>query len=208
MTALKNMGYTFIVADHPLRERTMQIHRMFPELVKIIIMDSGQSFECVEDIYECTLNKHNPTGIPPWKVFTFSFWGGSANPLGHTWTVTPEDSSEQNNTYLGYSIEETCRQHSFIPHAEREDQAWILAKYLAYFTPEGNAAWSTPHFDAVTAATGLKFAIASYENHHDHTKSEPQFPSSYVNHGQLGQASFMRHLSQSRVLIGMGNPVL
>jgi hypothetical protein len=113
-----------------------------------------------------------------------------------------------NTTYLGYSIEESCRHYRFIPHAEREDQAWILAKYLPFFTPEGDAAWSTPHFDAVTAATGLKFGVAAYDNNHDLLKSEPRLPSAHVNYGRLSQPSFMTHLSHSRVLIGMGNPAM
>jgi hypothetical protein len=205
------MGYTFIFADFPLRVQIIQIYRMFPELVKIIFMDADDAFECFQDTEGCSLSKRNPTGIPPWKVFTFSFWGGPSNPLGHKWTVSPEDYSGQgsgNTTYLGYSIEESCRRHRFIPHAEREDQAWVLAKYLVYFTPEGDAAWLTPHFDAVTAATGLKFGVAAYNINGNLAKSEPQLPSSHVNYGQVSQPPFMRHLSESRVLIGMGNPVL
>jgi hypothetical protein len=209
--ALKNMGYTFIFVERPLRVRAIEIYRMFPELVKVVFMDPDDAFDCVSDIQDCTLSIHNPNGIPPWKVFSFSFWGGPSNPLGHTWTVSPEDYSGMgmaNTTYLGYSIEESCRQYRFILHAEREDQAWILAKYLPYFTPEGDAAWSTPHFDAVTNATGLKFGLAAFNNSLDPLKSEPQLPSSYVNYGRLAQQLYMRHLSHSRVLIGMGNPVM
>ncbi len=147
-------------------------------------------------------------GIPLWKLFSFAFWPGSDNPLGLKWTLSPENYSAEGfpkSTYLGYSIEESCHQHSFVPHHEREDQAWILAKYLHYFTPKFKRAWSQADFDAVTAATGIKFAMGSLVN--DHPEAEPELPSTHVNYGRIDQSTFMRHLSKSRVLVGMGSPV-
>ena len=205
------MGYTFIYAPYPSLVHINQIYRIFPDLVKLIIGDTGDAFGCYHDTRDCALTDDNPTGIPPWKIFSFVFWPGSHNPLGIKWTISPEDYASAgvaNNTYLGYSIEEACRARRFVPHVERENQAWILAKYLSYFTPEGQAAWSTADFDAVTEATGIELALGAYNDSMNPVVSQPHLPSVHVNHGRMDQLLFTRHLSRSRVLIGMGNPVM
>lgn len=202
------MGYTFVFAPHPF-QHTIQIYKMFPDLVKIIIMRPEDTFECHNDPINCAHSESNPTGIPPWKAFSFGFWTGSQNPLGLKWTLSPENYSAEgmpNSNYLGYSVEESCRQYRFVPHQERENQAWILAKYLHYFTPKLRASWSQSDFDAVTAATGIKFAMGSHGN--SYPELTPALPSTHVNYGRINQTTFMQHLSMSRVLIGMGNPFM
>ena len=203
------MGYTIVYTPYPSLQYAIEFYKMFPDLVKLIIMDSKDSFDCYGDRHHCVASESNPTGIPPWKVLSFGFWTGSHNPLGLKWTLSPEDYSTgglSNSTYLGYSIEESCRQHPFIPHHERENQAWILAKYLHYFTPQFNAAWSQADFDAVAAATGIKFVMGSFVS--DHPEAKPVLPSTYTNYGRIDQPTFIEHLSKSRVLIGMGNPMM
>jgi len=203
------MGYTILYTPHPSLIYTTQFYKIFPDLIKLVIASSNDVSDCYNDRHNCIVSEFNPTGIPPWKLFSFSFWSGPDNPLGLKWTLSPENYSAEGlakSTYLGYSIEQSCHQYSFVPHHEREDQAWILAKYLHYFTPEFNRAWSPADFDAVTAATGIKFAMGSIVN--DHPEAKPELPSSHVNYGRIDQPTFMRHLSRSRVLIGMGNPVV
>src|SRR5258708_7617493 len=140
------MGYTVLYAAYPSLPHTIQLYKMIPGLVKLIFMDSKDTTDCYNDRRKCILSESNPTGIPPWKVFSFSFWAGSHNPLGSKWTVSPENYTA--NTYLGYSVEESCRQQVFVKHQERENQAWILAKYLHYFSSKFETAWSQPDFDA------------------------------------------------------------
>jgi len=203
------MGYTVIYTPYPSLVHAVQFYKIFPDLVKLVIMDSKDAFDCHDDLHNCIVSESNPTGISPWKVFSFIFWSGPHNPLGLKWTLSPENYSAEGlpkSTYLGYSIEDSCRRNHFVPHHERENQAWILAKYLHYFAPQFNNAWSKADFDAVIAATSIKFAMGSFVS--DHPEAEPVLPSTYINHGRIDQSTFMLHLSKSRVLIGMGNPVV
>jgi hypothetical protein len=204
------MGYTILYTPYPSLQHTIQFYKNFPKLVKLIIMDEKDSFDCYNDHRNCVLSQSNPTGIPPWMVLSFEFWTGPHNPLGLKWSLSPEDYSTKdgssNSTYLGYSIEESCRQHRFVPHGERENQAWILAKYLHYFTSQFEAAWSQADFDAMAAATGIKLVMGAFVS--DHPEAKPVLPSNYMNYGRIDQPTFMEHLSKSRVLIGMGNPIM
>lgn len=203
------MGYTIVYTPHPSRLHAVQFYNMFPDLVKLVIMDSQDASQCHHDLHNCIASKFNPTGIAPWKIFSFAFWPGSHNPFGLKWTLSPENFSAEGlskSTYLGYSIEESCHRHRFVPHHEREHQAWILAKYLHYLSPQFQASWSKTDFDAVTASTGIKFAMASFVK--DHPEVKPELPSTYVNYGHIDQSTFMNNLSKSRVLIGMSNPIL
>jgi len=202
------MGYTIVYTPYPSLIHTIQFYKMFPDLVKLVFMDSEDTFHCRGDRDNCIISSSNPTGIPSWKTFSFAFWPGSNHPLGLKWTLSPENYSAEGwpkTTYLGYSIEESCRRHRFVPHHEREDQAWILAKYLHYFTPKFKSTWSQVDFDAATAATGIKFAMGSAAS--QYKEEEPGLPSTHVNYGRIDQPTFMQHLSMSRVLIGVGNPV-
>ena len=182
---------------------------MLPDLVRMIIMDDWEVFNCVDDIEDCVLTDKNPTGIPSWKLFTFIFWPHNAHPLGSPWNLSPEDYSgadHGNSSYLGYSVEELCRTRPFIPHSEREDKAYVLAKLLSFFTPEQDASWSPAIFDAATAATGVTYMLGSRNDSEEHPDWTPQLPSQYENFGIMKQPMFLDKLSRSKVLIGMGNP--
>ena len=182
---------------------------MLPDLVRMIIMDDWEVFNCVDDIEDCVLTDKNPTGIPSWKLFTFNFWPHNAHPLGSPWNLSPEDYSgadHGNSSYLGYSVEELCRTRPFIPHSEREDKAYVLAKLLSFFTPEQDASWSPAIFDAATAATGVTYMLGSRNDSEEHPDWTPQLPSQYENFGIMKQSMFLDKLSRSKVLIGMGNP--
>jgi hypothetical protein len=210
MLALDNLGYTYITTPFPSYPHMVQFYMMFPDLVKLIFVDSDDSFLCSWN-KDCVISEQNPFGIPLWKMFTFNFWTGGHHPLGERWTVSPEDYAGRGigkNIYLGYSIEESCRKQPFVPHSERENQAYILAKKLSLFTHERDAAWSTADFDAVTKATGAKFILGSFNDTSEGQWSTLQLPSNHVNLGRIDQAEFMNVLSKSRVFIGMGNPVM
>jgi hypothetical protein len=181
---------------------------MFPDLVKAILVDD-EADRCIVDTESCTLSAENPAGIPPWKMFTFSFWANVANPLGDHWTLAPENYELLgigHNTYLGYSIEHACRAQPFIPHSERKNEAYILAKLLSFFTQENGGAWTPAVFDAATNATGITFLIGAINDTLQGEWPAAQLPSNHVDFGQIGQATFLDKLSRSRVLIGMGNP--
>lgn len=207
--ALQNMGYTYLYTA--VISQTIQLYQMLPDLVKIIFVDADESFRCFHDSNSCRLSERNPAGIPPWKIFSFMFWSMPVNPLGDKWTVSPEDYKGiglGHNTYLGYSIEEGCRKQPFIPHSERENQAYILAKYMAFFTPERDPAWTRNDYDAATDATGVKYILGMSN---DTLQGEPptaHLPSNYVDLGRIGRNEFLDTLSRSRVLVGIGNPAM
>jgi hypothetical protein len=85
------MGYTFLFASSV--EQTVQFYHMMPDLVKAIFMEPPDSNVCFEDEENCVLSARNPDGIPAWKIFSFHFWAFPANPLGHNWTLSPENVS-------------------------------------------------------------------------------------------------------------------
>jgi hypothetical protein len=71
-------------------DRVIQLYHMMPNLVKSILTDGDDASKCFEDEENCILSAQNPDGIPAWKIFSFSFWRYSANPLGGNWTLSPE----------------------------------------------------------------------------------------------------------------------
>ncbi|KIM79534.1 hypothetical protein PILCRDRAFT_823456 [Piloderma croceum F 1598] len=206
--ALQNLGYTYFYTSSP--GQTMQLYQMFPGLVKAVLVDDEEAERCFHDTEGCTFSEEkNPTGIPPWKVFSFAFWSNPANPLGHQWTLAPENYERiglGHNTYLGYSIEFACRAQPFIPHSKRENQAYILAKLLSFFTPQRDRAWSPAIFDAATTATGIQYMIGATNDTLQGEWPAAELPSNYIGFGRIGQSVFFDKLSRARVLIGMGNP--
>jgi len=203
------MGYTYLYTA--VATQTIQLYQMLPDLVKIIFVDPDESFRCFHDTDNCVMSKKNPAGIPSWKIFSFLFWSMPRNPLGEKWTVSPENYDGVglgHNTYLGYSIEEGCRKYPFIPHFERENQAYILAKYMFFFTPERNPAWTRADYDAVTDATGMQYILGTSNDAFEGELPISQLPSHYVNLGKIGPAKFFDQLSRSRVFVGMGNPAM
>lgn len=182
---------------------------MFPDFVRAILTTPEDAERCFSDKESCTNSDLNPAGIQPWKVFSFSYWAGAANPLGDRWTLSPENYEQMglsHNTYLGYSIEDACRGQPFIPHSQRENQAYILAKLLSFFTAERDRAWTPAIFDAATDATGIKYVIGAINDTLQGEWPAAELPSNHEDFGQIGQATFLDKLSRSRVLIGMGNP--
>lgn len=130
------MGYTYLYAQET--DRALQLYQLFPDLVKMVLMEEEWVTACFEDTITCQKNEDNPDGIPVWKIFSFFFWGHTTHPLGPRWTLAPEnyaafETDPESNTYLGYSVEKTCMTHTFIPHEDRFDQAYIFAKRMSYF---------------------------------------------------------------------------
>ncbi|KAJ7181017.1 hypothetical protein C8R46DRAFT_1211303 [Mycena filopes] len=220
MLAMKNLGYTVLYAKEDMAE-TAQLCSMVPDLVKMVIVNDWHALECWKDTARCLQTSQNPTGIPAHKMFSFYFWPFPNHPLGPKWVLSPEPyalepgmNMNTSNTYLGYSIEHACALTPFIPASERPPgQAWILAKRLDYLAPEKEPAWSTADYDAATEASRVRYALgaglAEWETGAGaKEEGELQLPSEYVNHGRLEKGHFVQQLAQSRVLIGIGNPIV
>lgn len=184
---------------------SVQLYRMFPNLVKAIFVEGEDAQLCLEDV-TCALSEHNPGGIPAWKLLSFSWRERSASPLGPKWTLSPEDYRlERNatvpNTYLGYSVEPGCLSHPFIPRGLRAKppQAYVHAKDITYFSAEHHA-WKADFYDAAAAETGAHFLVGAFGT------APSDFPKSVENVGLLPLKWFYQSLAESSVLVGVGLP--
>ncbi|KAJ7771080.1 hypothetical protein DFH07DRAFT_241000 [Mycena maculata] len=206
LRALSNLGYSVLFA--PTMDRAVQLYHIFHELVRVVIAHPEQATECWWN-GSCRRTKDNPSGIPAWKIFSFSFWQQPDNPLGEKWTLSPEDyRPPKPNTYLGYSIEAQCHRHPFVPHSERSQQAYILAKELFFFHPSGRA-WPPEFFDLASESTGVAILAGAKDSPGAPVQASPSdLAPSIKNLGPMEQDEFYDVLSRSVVLIGMGDPVL
>lgn len=66
MLAMKNLGYTVLYAQGMVE--AAQTYRMVPDLVKMVIVNDWEAFECWKDTSRCRKTAQNPTGIPAYKV--------------------------------------------------------------------------------------------------------------------------------------------
>ncbi|KAJ6464642.1 hypothetical protein C8R47DRAFT_69246 [Mycena vitilis] len=204
--ALKNMGYTVLFARE--MDAVVTFYHIFGNLVKMVIASDDRAEHCWNEA-SCVRSAVNPAGIPVWKIFSPFFWRGPQNPLGAKWTLNPEAYEGDHNTYLGYSIEPQCSRHPFIPHAQRRQQAYILAKFLNYFLPERRA-WTPDFFDVAANATGLAFVMASTDPPEGLIRL-PELSPSIKNIGGgllMNQNAFYDELSRSVALVGVGDPVV
>ncbi|KAJ7094392.1 hypothetical protein C8R44DRAFT_590286, partial [Mycena epipterygia] len=202
--ALDNMGYSYLYSQS--MEHTIHLYQMFPDLVRAVFSEGEDSKSCFDDT-GCTMSHYNPSGIPAWKIFSVNFWVESYNPLGHKWTLSPEDYQLEHswyipNTYLGYSVEPGCLSRPFIPHELRptQPQVYVMAKDLEYFHPPHHA-WQADFYDDAAEATGAHFVVGAQG-----TKIPPDFPKSVENLGTMPQDWFYEILAESAVLVGVGLP--
>ena len=142
-------------------------------------------------------------------MFSFHFWGGSANPLGNAWTLSPENyaligphTHSEENVYLGYSIEKTCLKIPVTPSAERPRQAYVLAKRSEYFYKK-EYAWPGMVYEPSPIDVALVAGIAQ-----DDAPNGAGVPAGITNLGRLNKTEFYRNLGHSRALVGIGLPFL
>ncbi|KAJ7785833.1 hypothetical protein B0H16DRAFT_1488211 [Mycena metata] len=202
--ALQEMGYTVLFASTV--EAASRIYPVFDTLVKMVIANPGQAWGCFST--RCRRSERNPSGIPPWKMFTSYFRQHSNNPLGSKWTLNPEDHGGK-NTYLGYSIEGQCSKHAFVPHAQRKRQVYILTRFLKFFLPEVTA-WPPRYFDDAANATGISFVMAATDLPDVPRPGPADLSTSIQNLGgdAMQTESFYDLLSHSIALVGIGKPTL
>ncbi|KAJ7770987.1 hypothetical protein DFH07DRAFT_879501 [Mycena maculata] len=205
--ALKNMGYTYLYGYNGEKnmDRTIQLYQMFPDLVKAILVEDPVAYWCFSE-GECVRSDYNPNGLPIWKIFSFSFWVQAAHPLGHDWTLSPEDYHKEHsyyvsNNYLGYSVEPGCLTRPFIPHELRisPPKVYVMGKEMEYFTPRLRA-WGPDFYDDAAKATGAEFMAGAVGD------EPPDFPKSVEKVGMLPQNQFYETLAETALLIGIGLP--
>ncbi|KAF5315258.1 hypothetical protein D9619_006957 [Psilocybe cf. subviscida] len=206
LLALRQMGYTPIFATN--NDQLARTYRQYPDLIKIVILEGASADECFRD-GKCIKTANHPLGIPAWKMFSFHFWGGSSNPLGNAWTLSPENyaitapqSHSEENIYLGYSIESTCMKNPVMESEDRPRQAYILAKMTRYLFNK-DYAWPGVQYDQPPFEVDFLAGFASHD--------EPEgssLPKGIKDLGRLNKTTFYRHVGESKALVGVGNPFL
>lgn len=86
-----------------------------------------------------------------------------------------------------------------------------MAKRLSYFAPQSARAWSLEAFEEAARRTGVRFIAGAMDDSEErgHELDVPKkLPDMIVNYGLLPQDQFVDAISHSRLLIGVGNPVL
>jgi len=206
--ALDNLGYTYLYTYNSID--TLAMYRVIPSLVAAIFMDSDNLYQCMMDRY-CVKSEHNPYGIPIWKMFDFMFWALHDHPLGKQWTINPEpwglaSSFLGGATYFGFSIQSSCNSVPFLPHSERAKDriAFIMSKYIQFFSPGENTAWEIEDFNYAAEETGVRYISGARPG--DGVPGPLAVPDKLENFGYLPQPEFLQALAKSTILIGVGMP--
>lgn len=212
MKSLRDLGYTYLYAEQ--NDRALQLYQLFPSFVKAILMEDYNVDYCFRDRNGCIKSPAHPEGLPIWLLFSFYFWSNPNHPLGARWVLAPENYTAQgmgDNTFLGYSVEQGCMELPFVPHGERPMQGYAMAKRLSYFAEQRDRAWPLDFYDSAAKATGAKFVAGAFKDTEwaeENGLVLPELPESITNRGLLNQSDFMREISLSRVLVGVGRPAM
>lgn len=126
------------------------------------------------------------------------------NPLGAPFTLSP--SPRNNNYFLSFSIEPTCRRLPYLPASQRSDppQAYLLAKQMTYLDDTDKFSWTLPALKALEADLGIR-VIAGMTNDDEPTAARLE-EVGLTNLGKLGKLEFYEQLAKSFVILGVGRP--
>ncbi|KAE9405236.1 hypothetical protein BT96DRAFT_346207 [Gymnopus androsaceus JB14] len=152
-------------------------------------------------------------GIPPWKLFTFTFWGSpigwqkfmapqepwSYNPLGGEWNLVPYQMPD-NQFYLGYHLSE-CQNISYIAPSERKDQVLILANRSASFHRPYNMLDISRWPSIVKGIAGELINLSENEDGYP-------IPKGLVGLGPQDREAYSLLLRDSKASLGIGHPQL
>lgn len=142
-----------------------------------------------------------------WSEFTLTVYS-PGNPLGPQFTLSP--SPRNNNHFLSFSIEPTCRRLPYLPHEDRAypPQAYLLTKQMRYFDPDntfqGFFAWTIPGLGNIQRK--LRIRITGGINRDNEDLSKEYDRAGLHNVGQLDKIGFYNQLARSFVLVGIGKP--
>ncbi|KAJ6470624.1 hypothetical protein C8R47DRAFT_1222519 [Mycena vitilis] len=187
------------------------IHALFPSYTRAVIFEPPELTECVEDTRECLRSPENQDGIPVWKLFTWTQYPGGqpASPLGFAWTLAGE-TFPHGETYVGFSVERSCREIPYVPPTERLDRSFILATLETFFYGPRHNNWPPRYFEDSSAETGAQL-VASLDPVHARLVQYPEVegqhvPSNLVELGWLPPRRVLEEISKSRLLVGLWDP--
>ncbi|KZT55606.1 glycosyltransferase family 18 protein [Calocera cornea HHB12733] len=201
LAALDELGYSYLFSE--TNQEVVQQYRMFPDKVVAIILDPQAILECFSNQY-CLKSNSNRHGIPFWLLFGFHWWRGAAShPLGERWVISPEHYQNE-QVYIGYSIQDACSKRTYIPFHDRPNQAYILAKFAQYFLPE-DFLWTNEAFELASKTVDVNFVVGLRDSP---APSADALPPATRNLGPLDQDHFFDAVAHSKVLVGVGHPFL
>ncbi|KAF7761465.1 hypothetical protein Agabi119p4_9457 [Agaricus bisporus var. burnettii] len=217
---LHELGYTILLSTD--FDQALSQYRMMPDLVKVVIRSN--SGHCHNDRH-CVKNSENPTGIPSWKIFDFSYWpdnrlGNNDFPMKGKWLLSANpdydypDFESSLIQYIGYSTEHMCTKIPLVPLEERKTQVWMLMKQLIYvYHPR--FAWNRTYFPLIHEELDIDF-VGGWEINKDYLgwgkdieeeilEIEDREKGVY-NFGMLPIEAFYDQVRDSIMMIGMVNP--
>ncbi|KAL0947212.1 hypothetical protein HGRIS_013330 [Hohenbuehelia grisea] len=183
------------------------------DLITHTWVDDEHLVWCFVNTEDCLRSATNPDGVPPWKLFAFTFWGSkpnsdkwlsgsepwSFNPLGSEWNLVPYQMPEK-QYFLGYHYQ-GCQTLRAIPYSERDNRVVVLAKLSNYYH-------NFPAFDPKTFYYNLQqhtgFDIISNAN-----KEEGYpVPDGLRSVGLVPPDEYDRLLANAKALLGIGKPII
>lgn len=211
-TTLCHQGYSLLFAEDsgsPMFE-VASIYRVVPEFIFGVFLKDIQN--CYYQA-TCVKTLSNPTGIPVWKIFHLKYFPG--NPGWGFESLTPAfkitakiplawpDNSE-GDTDLGFSLEEECKHHPYVPQAEHQQRVYIYGKDKEYFAPD-RSLWPMEFFSRARDEIGVDF-VAGFSNHSEGRRFAGLPIDAVQSLGFQTPAVFMENVALSKLMLGLGGP--
>ncbi|WVF68323.1 hypothetical protein IAT40_003088 [Kwoniella sp. CBS 6097] len=202
-----NYSYVFTSLgwwNHDMR-KTVELWRRHRWNTRLVLADPEQVDVCYKlTEQECLKTKENMEGIEPWRVLSFWYWDDPRNPLGTQFTLSP--SPRNDNHFLSYSIEPTCRRLPYLPTHERAHppQAYLLAKQMHYLEDKPEFSWTLPTLKGLETQYSIRVVAGMKEDDDETSKRVKEI--GLTNFGRLGKIEFYEQLARSFVFVGVGRP--
>ncbi|KAK6908642.1 hypothetical protein I204_02065 [Kwoniella mangroviensis CBS 8886] len=185
--------------------KTVELWSILKDNVRMVLADPDQVNVCyTHSDQKCLKTKENIEGIPAWKIMSFWYWDDPANPLGTQFTLSP--SPRNDNYFLSYSIEPTCRRLPSLPTSHRHDppQAYLLAKQIHYLENSTAFSWTLETLVGLQDTYGITVVGGMTDD--DEVTSKRVKELGIKNMGKLPKLDFYQELSKSFVFVGVGRP--
>ncbi|WWD21842.1 hypothetical protein CI109_106330 [Kwoniella shandongensis] len=209
ISTLNALGYAYVFANlgwwNPDMRKTVELWKRHRNNVRLVLADPDQLEVCWKrKEQECLKTEENPDGIEAWRILSFWYWDDPGNPLGPKFTLSP--SPRNDNHFLSYSIEPTCRRLPYLPQSQRSKppQAYLLAKQIHYLDDTPAFSWTLPAL--IDLQREFKIKVVGGMTDDDEVTAKAVQKIGLTNLGKLGKIDFYTQLAQSSVLIGVGRP--
>ncbi|WWC66092.1 uncharacterized protein I303_108714 [Kwoniella dejecticola CBS 10117] len=209
ISTLNYHNYSYVFASlgwyNPDMRKTVELWHKHRNNVRMVLADPDQVGICYNNVEQkCLKTTENMEGIEAWRVLSFWYWDDAANPLGEHFTLSP--SPRNNNYFLSYSIEPTCRRLPSLSASERSHppQAYLLAKQIKYLEDTGKFSWTLDTLSHLQEKYDIKVLAGMTDD--DEVTSLRVKEAGLTNLGRLNKLDFYRQLAKSFVFIGVGQP--